>query len=701
MSNFGLTAAGFLPMQQQDIISDLRSALKVAFGNDIDLSDSSNFGQFVGIMSERLADLWQLDEAIYASQSPGGAEGTSVDNLLAYNGLRRNKATPTRTNPSPISQINGIKLYGLLLRGVAGTPIPAGSIVQTQSSPPLQFTLDAAVTINAAQNALQSLFMSNVPDSGAFQLSLNDLLTASMPFNILPHSTLFKFATVPISGVFSLHLVAAGVFLNTPSLNFNANALAIQTAIRTLAGYGAVVVTGTMAGGFTINWGSIPNPVTTFNTNTTTVSATFLDSVQSQINNLFDGVFYPYTDVAVVTGASGFDFQFGMLTPASGQPSSSAQPIPLLIVAANSLQSGFTVTNLSVVSDIDGAPAQVAAIASCTQTGPNFVAANAIDTIGTPISGWTGVINQLDCLTGTNIENDTEALVRRTENLQANANGPLQSIVEKVRALTNVTTAIGFENLNEAALQIITFPIVPVSGKFNLLLNGNITGDIPYNATSLQVQTALQAITGYADTLVTGDVAAGFTIDFNGSQGGQPQNILVVTGNTTGGSIIVAFGRPGKSFEIVVNGGDDTEIANAILGAKPAGIQSYGSTSVLVFDDFGNPYTIAFSRPTQVPIYVSIVLTTDFTSLNAKFNPSSVTAIQGDIVALGNLVSIGGLIIGFGSNGLIGAFNGVPGILNYTLFFDRTPSPVSNANIQMQPEEVPVFETFNVAVSYT
>jgi hypothetical protein len=85
----------------------------------------------------------------------------------------------------------------------------------------------------------------------------------------------------------------------------------------------------------------------------------------------------------------------------------------------------------------------------------------------------------------------------------------------------------------------------------------------------------------------------------------------------------------------------------------------------------------------------------------SKFNSLSIGTIQQDIVTIGSLVAIGGLIIGFGTNGLIGAFNNIPGIVSYTLYFGITPSPTMNANIQMQSEQQPLFETFNTVVSYT
>lgn len=706
---YGLTPAGFVGKPQSQILAEIQTALKQTFGANINLGPESNFGQLAGIFSEREALIWQLAEAVYASQYPGGAEGTSVDNILALNNLRRLLATPTRTNPAPLTQSNGITLYGLVLFGSAGTVIPAGSIIQNTAAPPLSFTLDSAVTIQAAVNDQQSIFMSNTPTQGSFSLAIidpagNTMTTALMPWNILAAITQIGFSAVPVAGNFKIVLTQAGVVSTTANIPFSATAAQVQGAINLLAGYGAVTVTGSFASGFQINWGTIAQPLVTITANTLGVVVTPIDSVQANINNLFDAtaISYPYTDAVAAATASGFVITFGAGNVAAGQPTSSQTAQALFTVASNSLQMGITVTNLNIVNEAQGAPAQGIGSATCTATGPNFVAAGSLTVIGSPQAGWSGVNNQLDGVTGTTVEDDTQALVRRQNSLQANANGPLASIVEKVRALTGVTAAIGFENLNEAALQIVSFNLAPISGSWELVVNGTPTSAIPYNATAAQVQTAIRGVSGFTATNVTGSIAAGFTVDFNGSLGGQPLPLMSVTNNTTGAVISVAFGRPGKSFEIVVQGGTNTAIAQTILDSKPAGIQTYGSTTVQVFDALGNPYNISFSRPTAVPIYVTISMTTDLlTSESPQFNPASVANIQQDIVNIGGEVSIGGLIIGFGSNGLIGAFNDVPGIVSYTMYFDRVQNPVSNANIQLQPEEVPVFETFNISVSYT
>jgi len=92
---FGLTSQGFVIKPQQQIVTELQTDLQGVFGQNINLNPESNFGQIVGIWSEREALIWQLALAVYSSQYPAGAEGTSVDNILALNNLRRALASPT------------------------------------------------------------------------------------------------------------------------------------------------------------------------------------------------------------------------------------------------------------------------------------------------------------------------------------------------------------------------------------------------------------------------------------------------------------------------------------------------------------------------------------------------------------------------------------------------------------------------------
>ncbi len=68
---------------------------------------------------------------------------------------------------------------------------------------------------------------------------------------------------------------------------------------------------------------------------------------------------------------------------------------------------------------------------------------------------------------------------------------------------------------------------------------------------------------------------------------------------------------PPKSLAPYVFGGEDEEIAKAILTSKAGGIRSYGTTEVIVKDSKGIEHTIGFTRPIVKDIYVKLNIARD------------------------------------------------------------------------------------------
>jgi uncharacterized phage protein gp47/JayE len=67
-----------------------------------------------------------------------------------------------------------------------------------------------------------------------------------------------------------------------------------------------------------------------------------------------------------------------------------------------------------------------------------------------------------------------------------------------------------------------------------------------------------------------------------------------------------AAGRPPKSFETLVVGGSNQTVAQNIWQNQPAGIQSYGNTSVEISDGEGIGQIVSFSRPQAKYLWVKI-----------------------------------------------------------------------------------------------
>lgn len=70
-----------------------------------------------------------------------------------------------------------------------------------------------------------------------------------------------------------------------------------------------------------------------------------------------------------------------------------------------------------------------------------------------------------------------------------------------------------------------------------------------------------------------------------------------------------AEGLPAKSIELVIQGGNDNDIANLLWNTKAGGIATYGNTSIDVIDGAGNTRVVKFSRPVKKYVWFRAVIT--------------------------------------------------------------------------------------------
>lgn len=128
----GLTSTGFERERLADIKTTIEDSLKTAFGSNIDLEAESAFGQFVGILSEAIADQWEEMENVYNSQYPSTASGAALSNVVLLNGIERISATHS--------------IGTITITGTVGTTIPTGSQVSTSDTGDI-FLTDEEVVI--------------------------------------------------------------------------------------------------------------------------------------------------------------------------------------------------------------------------------------------------------------------------------------------------------------------------------------------------------------------------------------------------------------------------------------------------------------------------------------------------------------------------------------------------------------------------
>lgn len=151
-------------------------------------------------------------------------------------------------------------------------------------------------------------------------------------------------------------------------------------------------------------------------------------------------------------------------------------------------------------------------------------------------------------------------------------------------------------------------------------------------------------------------------------------------------------GRPAKSFEVVILGGVDADIAQTIWQDKPAGIETFGGVTVAVTDSQGFLHDIKFSRPDEVPIYISIDLT-----VTAAFPADGEERVSNALLAYGASLSLGDDVIVYPA--LMAAIGSIPGIIDVAIRVGIAASPTLDNNISIDSFEIAVFDSSRIEVN--
>ena len=131
---YGLTEYGFNRKRLDEIKKEKEKSFKNIFGENINLSPQSNFGQIIGIEAESEALVWEIAELVYNAFYPATAQGVQLSNLVTLNGIQRKRATYSKVVLSII--------------GLDGTKIPAGSLVSIPNNSE-KFSTDIDVVISS------------------------------------------------------------------------------------------------------------------------------------------------------------------------------------------------------------------------------------------------------------------------------------------------------------------------------------------------------------------------------------------------------------------------------------------------------------------------------------------------------------------------------------------------------------------------
>lgn len=157
-------------------------------------------------------------------------------------------------------------------------------------------------------------------------------------------------------------------------------------------------------------------------------------------------------------------------------------------------------------------------------------------------------------------------------------------------------------------------------------------------------------------------------------------------------------GLPPHSFQVIVVGGDNEDIGNAIWVTKPAGILSFGDITTEIEDSQGIPHDISFSRPIEINIYVEVDIT-----INDDYPANGDELMKQAIVDYANGELVAGRGFGLGDDviytRLYTPVNLIPGHEINTLKIGIAPSPTGTSNIVIDATETSNFITDNIGVT--
>lgn len=146
------------------------------------------------------------------------------------------------------------------------------------------------------------------------------------------------------------------------------------------------------------------------------------------------------------------------------------------------------------------------------------------------------------------------------------------------------------------------------------------------------------------------------------------------------------------SFLPIVLGGLPSEIGEAIWQNKPTGIQSIGNTTVQITDSQDLIHNISFTRPTEKPVYITMVLT-GYPGISG----TAASEIRQNIVNYFDTNNkIGDDVI---YSRLYTPINSVPGFQVDSLTIGYSASPTGMANLPVAFNEVATINPANILIT--
>lgn len=686
---FGLTPQGFNRERLPDSKSEFEEAFIAQFG-DITLIPQSIFGQIIGILAKIDADRWENDEDIYYSQYPSTAEGVSLDYVVALNGIIRLPAEQTVV----IAACTGIEgtliTEGALARqpttnenffAVEDTTITRNSLLLSSISvdalakqsynalingssyfyslPRIEFD-DLFVTSNSIVISVNGTELSAIPFNTDSQTTIDDIATALQALTEINSATAVLGLVINFDSDFVASNSIVATLNGSPlsAVPFNSDQATtisdLATAIQADSSVTSCTVTDTRE--ITI----VPVDTGTFQVDSiiTTGGASQPVTIDQAINITPESGYSVTIDYIDITGgASQTTYDLDVRTPASinnivagvvSVINNSSEPV----TATDNLDGTFSILaddsevdySLSVSNNMTIQSITSPVVFNSENYGEIPAPIGSLTEILTPISGWQSINNFKAGVTGREVESDAELRLRRQNSIRIIGAATVEAIRARLlQEVAGVTQALVFENKTMQEVDIlVTFSEDFVSGnEIIFTINGVNTSTVTFSTNQLTTMQLLAneliGVDGISNATVGGTGNRELTVVMTQGYDIYIENIQITNGASQT-SYTIQGGRVPKSFEAVVQGGTDEDIANKIWETKPAGINTFGNTDFTITDSQGDPQVISFSRPTPIYIWVTVDLT-----LNPEedFPSNGTELVEQAIVDYGQTLNIG------------------------------------------------------------
>ncbi|MCP4394942.1 MAG: hypothetical protein GY804_11850, partial [Alphaproteobacteria bacterium] len=394
-----LTANGLTVPTYEEVLDAIITAEQENVSSQIDVDDDTALGQTNQIMAAQIALVNELTQDIYDQRSIFNAEGKALDDNVSWLGVYRQGAAATAGE--------------CYFRGVDGTLVPAGSLVQNISSKE-NYTLDLALQISRNSCRDCTFNVLNVLDSTLYTLTVEGaayeytsdgsatnleiiaglvkaVTTVTLIVDTVSDSTLYR---VVIAGVNNDYTSDA----SATSLEITAG---LQVAIQANSGSHGVDATDNTDGTVTLS--------TSVVSDITTKSVEISEPTLMSLQNILYGINY--------TAEDNLD---GTATVSVIDPTD--------ITASVDLNMSFTESTSA--ANVTG-----------VNTGILPAPANTVITILSPAGGWTSVFNPIALVVGREQETDQELRSRAINFKTAGGTATLDNMTSSLLAVDGVSSA--------------------------------------------------------------------------------------------------------------------------------------------------------------------------------------------------------------------------------------------------------------------